>query len=247
MQSGTSTPRGTDPRSHPKQKNGGSGKPVQRKKTVAVVCDSDIEPDDLVPQYLDTKAKLYEAERENQHDKRPGKYRTPPETSVDETTAKLQAKLDRIESDVLFDSFVAEQQWRTRRVALEKELAAKRQQARQAASDTEAQEAPVSDSETPDESNGAVNDEAERIAAEILAGGEDDDDDTLADLFANLPTNEVDPTTGKTTTVINGTDGVKVVIRDFGKWTGMSPLRLLEESCRSRQVSSFSEMFSTTC
>jgi ATP-dependent RNA helicase DHX29 len=209
---------------------------------VAVVCDSDIEPDDLVPQYLDTKAKLYEAERESQHNKKLGKHRPSREGSEDEATAKLLAKLERIETDVLFDRFVAEQQWRTKRVALERELAAKRQQARQVASDMEtqeAQEAPVLDAEAVDESNGAVNDEAERIAAEILAGGEDDDDETLADLFANLPTNEVDPATGKTTTVINGADGVKVVIRDFGKWTGMSPLRLLEESCRSRQVASF--------
>ncbi|KAH6667024.1 pre-mRNA-splicing factor ATP-dependent RNA helicase PRP22 [Plectosphaerella plurivora] len=230
--SGTSTPHSLDPR---KPKNGVSGKPIQRKKNVAVVCDSDIEPDDLVPQYLETKGKLYEAERESQQEKKLGKQRPQSEGSGDEVTAKLQAKLDRIESDVLFDSFVAEQQWRARRVTLEKELAAKRQQARQQTSETEKQEVPPApDAEVVDESNGAVNDEAERIAAEILAGGEDDDDETLADLFANLPTNEVDPATGKTTTVIHGSDGVKVVIRDFGKWTGMSPLRLLEETCRSR-------------
>jgi ATP-dependent RNA helicase DHX29 len=90
-------------------------------------------------------------------------------------------------------------------------------------------------------SNGTedVNDEAARIAAEILAeNGEDSDDDAaLADLFASLPVNEVDPLTGKTNTVMNGSDGSKVIIRDFGKWTGVNPVRTLEEACRARDSS----------
>lgn len=188
-----------------------------------------------MPQYLDAKAKLYEAERESQHERKSGKHRPSPDGPIDENLAKLQAKLGRIESDVLFDRFVAEQQWRARRVALEKELAVKRQQrAQQTTTETDCRNAEVPAAAPHDESNGAINDEAERIAAEIMAEGNDDDDETLVDLFANLPTNETDPTTGKTNTVINGTDGVKVIIRDFGKWTGMSPLRLLEEACRSR-------------
>jgi len=192
-----------------------------------VTCDSDIEPDDLVPAYLDTKAKLFELERARQQEKKKMRLDSSQDTSVEEDDdANLRAKLIRIESDVLFDKFDAEQQWKLRRVVLEKELAAKRQlKTQERRAEKEAVEEP---------SDGGVNDEAERIAAEILAQGENDDGDVLADLFANLPTNEVDPSTGKTTTVVNGADGIKITIRDFGKWTGVSPLRVLEEACRSR-------------
>ncbi len=84
-----------------------------------------------------------------------------------------------------------------------------------------------------------INDEAARIAAEILAENEedeDDDDQALADLFSSLPVSEVDPLTGKTNTVMNGPDGSKVVIRDFGKWNGVNPSRTLEEACRAKVV-----------
>ena len=65
-----------------------------------------------------------------------------------------------------------------------------------------------------------------------------DEDESLSDLFASLPVQETDPTTGKTANVINTSDGVKIYIRDFGKWTGVSPMRALEEACRSRLVGS---------
>ena len=195
-----------------------------------MTCEIDIDPDDLIPAYLDTRAKLFALGRVRQQGRKKVKLLSAQEQAAEDEEAKLQAKLARIENDVLFDKFVAEQQWKVRRVALEKEIAAERQvKAQERAAETETSE---------ELSNGDVNDEADRIAAEILAQGDDDDDDeeALADLFANLPTNEVDPTTGKTTTVVNGADGVKVVIRDFGKWTGMSPQRVLEEACRSRYV-----------
>ena len=64
-----------------------------------------------------------------------------------------------------------------------------------------------------------------------------EDDEALVGLFASLPMTEIDPDTGKTDTVINGIDGSKIVIRDFGKWSGVSPARALEESCRARSAS----------
>jgi ATP-dependent RNA helicase DHX29 len=139
--------------------------------------------------------------------------------------AKLHAKLNRIEKDVLFDKFVAEQQWKLKKATLEKELAATRKK--------EAEEARLK-KEAGNTPSGEVNEEAERITAEILAGVHEDDDDAITGLFASLPVTEVDAVTGKTNTVLNGSDGRKVTIRDFGKWTGVNPTRVLEEACRSR-------------
>jgi ATP-dependent RNA helicase DHX29 len=82
--------------------------------------------------------------------------------------------------------------------------------------------------------DGDVNNEAERIAAEILAEVNDDDEDDIGGLFASLPQNEVDASTGESRTVVNSSDGSQIVIRDFGKTTGISPRRALEEACRSR-------------
>ncbi|KAJ3498286.1 hypothetical protein NLG97_g1245 [Lecanicillium saksenae] len=189
------------------------------KKTV-VTCDSDIEPDELTPEYISSKAKLLELSR------------TVSESDDNAmAAAKLEAKIRMIENDVLFDKASAEIQWRAKKIVLEQQLAAARKQMgaeREPAASREALKL-----EEPKEDG--INDEAERIAAEILAEGEDMDD--IGGLFDSLPQNEVDPTTGKSQTVINGANGIRLVLKDFGKWTGMGPRRILEEACRSRDAS----------
>lgn len=193
-------------------------------KRPTVKYDEDIEPEQLLPFYLETKAKLFAIQRPRQDQARGKGTGAAAESPSDPEEALLLAKLERVEKDVLFDKFVAEQQWRARRIALEKEYAAAKAEEKK---NQAAEEPPPAATDSSD-----INEEAERIAAEILA--EEDDDQALADLFSSLPVDEVDPLTGKTSTVMNGADGKKVTIRDFGKWTGVSPMRALEEACRSR-------------
>lgn len=171
----------------------------------------------MVPEYLASKIKLLELSRNTD------------ESSDDAfVMAKLEAKIKMIENDVLFDKPTAELEWRAKKVAVEQQLAAARKQ-------VEAQVEPAAsiDSAQINEPKGDdVNEEAERIAAEILAEGDELDD--IGGLFDSLPQNEIDPTTGKSQTVVNSANGVKLIIKDFGKWTGMGPRRILEEACRSR-------------
>lgn len=186
--------------------------------------DLDIEPDDLEPEYVSAKAQLLEFSR--------GKNAANAESEVPMEIAKLEAKIRKIENDVLFDRFSAEQKWKSERIIIEKQLAAAKKEAQAMAQE----EKDAAEAEThckPKEDD--VNEEAERIAAEILAQQYDDDDD-ISGLFASLPQNEVDPDTGRTLTTINSADGTKLVLRDFGKWTGVSPMRVLEEACRSRYI-----------
>jgi ATP-dependent RNA helicase DHX29 len=198
-------------------------------KRPAVIYDEDIEPDQLLPFYLDTKTKLFQIQRPRQDaTKGRGARERLPENSNDAEEALLLAKLDRIERDVLFDKYVAEQQWNETKIALERGYAAAKAEEKK----KETVEAPSPAANESDD----INAEAERIAAEILAE-EDDDDQALADLFSSLPVSEVDPVTGKTNTVVNGTDGSKITVRDFGKLTGVTPMRTLEEACRSRDSS----------
>lgn len=199
--------------------------------------DSDIDPDDLVPIYLECKTKLFQSQ---QTDSKRGASRlssrsNPPAShnriaTADPGLAKVLRKISRIEDDVLFDKYIADQQWEIRRIQLERDVAARRN----AALSLESSAAPSPLPETPDDSDNEVNKEAAKIGTVMLEEDSSDDDAALADLFASLPVNEVDPITGKSTTVVNSSNGVKVTIRDFGKWTGVGPTRVLEEACRAR-------------
>ncbi|KAK5659077.1 hypothetical protein OQA88_1166 [Cercophora sp. LCS_1] len=238
--SGTTTPKflEIDPKLASKLKNGAlnprSPRTASPRKQL-VTYDEDIEPDQLLPLYLESKAKLFELQRPRQDEpKGKGPKAKPNAAPPSAEEALLLAKIDRVEKDVLFDKYVAEQQWRERRIVLEKEFAAAKKK-----KEDEDRQKVEAEAEGKPEMNGVdgIEAEAERMAAEILAQNDSDDDQDLADLFSSLPVNEVDPLTGKSSTVMNGADGSKVTIRDFGKWTGVSPMRALEEACRSRDSS----------
>ncbi|KAL2261666.1 hypothetical protein VTK26DRAFT_3658 [Humicola hyalothermophila] len=228
LNSRAATPFQIDPRPGSKIKGGSRNRSrAPSPKRSKVTFDEYIEPDQLLPFYLETKTKLFEIQRPRQDTAKRKGAGVKPDVTMDPEEALLLAKLERVEKDVLFDKFVAESQWREKRIALEKEYAATKK-AEQEKKETPPEPAP------PEEADD-VNAEAERIAAEILA--EEDDDGGLTDLFASLPVSEVDPVTGKSTTVMNSADGARIAIRDFGKWTGVSPMRALEEACRSRDSS----------
>lgn len=210
---------------------------------MVATCDEDFEPDDLIPAYLETMGKLFWSQRPRQGTKRlnGAKSRPAPTEPADLEEAKLLAKVDRIEQDVLFDKPLAEHLWRNRRIELEKEFASnvrKAEQEREQQEREQEQEKTAVDldqeNESDDDDDDEIAKEAKRMAAQVLQE-DSGEDEALADLFANLPVQETDAT-GKTSTVINGADGVKITIRDLGKWSGVNPMRALEEACRSRYI-----------
>jgi ATP-dependent RNA helicase DHX29 len=220
LQNGTYTPR-------TEKKQGTS------KKVATIDYDSDIDPDDLLPVYLESKEKLFliqstkSSSESRQNIKKNG--RKPSESvSTNGEAAKLARKIKRIEDDVLFDKYVADQKWDVRRIQLEREGAARR------ALELVADEKELSETDTVEDSEDEVSREAAKIGKAMLEDTGSDDDAALSDLFASLPVTEVDPLTGKSSTVVNGNNGVKVTIRDFGKWSGVNPTRVLEEACRAR-------------
>ncbi|KAI0018682.1 helicase associated domain-containing protein [Xylariomycetidae sp. FL0641] len=237
LPSGANTPLLLEANGAGKTKKNGSSTTRARNtpsKKLAVACTEDIEPDNLVPAYLETKAKLFNLQRPKQGGRKSKSAESPPGNGQDGSSdsqadeleeAKLMAKIDRIEQDVLFERDVAEQTWRANRIELEKEFAAKAKEAAESREEDKAASSEASDDD--------IAKEAERMAAEILEQDDGDEDQMLSDLFAALPVEETDAQ-GKTNTVITGTDGVKTTIRDFGDWSGMSPTRVLEEACRSR-------------
>ncbi|KAL7785597.1 P-loop containing nucleoside triphosphate hydrolase protein [Trichoderma ceciliae] len=209
-----------------------SSKARSSPKIPIATFDGDIEPEDLIPEYVDTKIKLLELSRLDRTgaQTKPARQQAK-ESETDVAVAYLESKLKTIESDVLFDKFLAEQQWKKEKVVLEKQLAqAKKYTAIDP--DNQSQSGDLTPMTKTDDDITAI---AEKMAQDILAESNEDDD--IAGLFESLPRSEADPTTGKLQTVVNSSDGIRLVIREFGKWTGVSPKRILEEACRSRDPS----------
>jgi ATP-dependent RNA helicase DHX29 len=214
--------------------------PSKAVTTLKYESDSDIDPDELLPTYLKTRSQLFHLQPPKQaatqltgqrkRDRQATQKEDTGKLSTDPEVAKLQRKLDRIAGDVLFDKYIADQQWEKQRIQLEKDAAAQRN----ATSGRAPERIPHPAEVLEDSDNDEVSKEASRIAAEVLEDDGSDDDAAVAELFASLPVIEVDPITGKSNVVVNSSDGTKVTIRDFGKTTGMSPRRVLEEACKAR-------------
>ncbi|KAE8442794.1 hypothetical protein EG329_002827 [Mollisiaceae sp. DMI_Dod_QoI] len=241
LPSGTSTPRADSDTRHlglgvsRGQLSQSERQRSPAKKIVPIDDESDIDPDDLLSVYLECKSKLFELDGSGAKSTINGSSARVKQASsksgggADPARAKLLRKIKKIQDDILFDQYVANQQWEAQRILLEREAARRR-----AVEHTQ----DISDeSQTLIDSDDEVSKEAARMGTELLESKESDDETALADLFASLPVNEVDPVTGKSITVVNGSNGIKVTIRDFGKWTGVSPTRVLEEACRARDSS----------
>lgn len=125
----------------------------------------------------------------------------------DPQAAKIQRKISSIESDPLFDGKEAEYLWRQKLDDLRKEAAI----FRRAEANTEKEPS-------------AENEAKEELALE-------DAGDVLGDMFQD---EEPNLELGVITEELNK---AAIATRDFGKWTGLSPRRILEESCRARYVS----------
>ncbi len=208
--------------------------------TLKYESDSDIDPDELLPVYLKTRTQLFHLQPPKQaaiqltgqrkRDRQANRKENTEKLPSDPEIAKLQRKLERITSDILFDKYIADQQWENQRIKLERDAAVQRNAATGKAPERTPHPAEVLE----DSDNDEVSREASRIAVELLEDDGSDDDAAVAELFASLPVTEVDPITGKSNVVVNCSDGTKVTIRDFGKTTGMSPRRVLEEACKAR-------------
>ncbi|KKY14714.1 putative atp dependent rna helicase [Phaeomoniella chlamydospora] len=129
--------------------------------------------------------------------------------NVTRQIGQLLSRIARITRDPLFDRKEAESQWIIRKRVLEIENAkAKAEKRRERARS-----------------------EQDSVADPTLEGGNQsaaDDLEMLSGLFKlgdNLPNVESEP-------------GTQVTIRDFGKWSGVNPRRVLEDACKGRDPGS---------
>lgn len=187
--------------------------------------DSDIETEELVSTYVSTKARLYklrpELVEEDSSRKKPSKApQSKPEYSLLPGIRKLQEKLRRIESDTLFDGYEANLKWASERLQIVRDEPQYRNRG-------------VTKTQHKIEFEKSNSNSAQlQSASPTLFEDSDSSDDEvlLGDMFAvpnDTPRQEI---------VADGekTRNPQVRLRDFGKFTGLSPRRVLEEACRAR-------------
>jgi ATP-dependent RNA helicase DHX29 len=194
--------------------------------------DSDLEPDQLVPAYIKIKGKLFELDpdsveaksRKQGKGKKAGNGRSA-NTAQPPAVRKLLSQLQKLESDALFDEIEAEAQWPDKRAELTQKMVAERQQP--TVSKTPKPSGAENGVSTPRKVPSWKKPEQDTRAEET----NEDDDVLLGDMFSAVP-DEI-PKGGESKTTDAKDD---VTLRDFGKQSGITPRRVLEEAIRARFV-----------
>ena len=185
--------------------------------------DSDefVEPESLIKKYISLQSQILQLQPDFSRHKHKNSKFMQNETNIlpIPKVAKLLAKINKIQSDVLFDEDEASLRWMTVRNQYARELAERKKY----------------DLDTRNQvGSAAAMKSSPRNASVDGKGDEDDQFDMMGDLFSSLPEITSDPATGASSLVGRDLVGHTVTIRDFGKWSGISPRRVLEEACKAR-------------
>jgi ATP-dependent RNA helicase DHX29 len=201
--------------------------------------ESDLEPDELLSIYLATKARLFDLDPEGEGGmakKKQGKGQKgqpSAKPAPGRGQKKLQARVQRIESDVLFDKREGEAQWSEKKIDLAREFSERRKWQLQSEQPKAPEVSATGSTNAEGSTLDSISDEAERLGQELLKEAEAmGDDDMLGGMFGALPGSEETSTPGDSTAGV--VHSQNVVVRDFGRLTGMNPKRVLEEACKAR-------------
>lgn len=194
--------------------------------------DSDLELDDLIPTYLKIKAKLYEldpqlVESTSRKPTRGAKAKKsvllPKQTP---TTRKLLAQLQQLRSDALFDEYEAEARWPAKRNEIAQIQATKRLHSEPRSASPDAEKNTIAIAPKADADPKAA------VASGTGSDGEalgSDEDVLLGDMFSTV--SDAPAAQPAPSDTINSRD---IILRDFGKVSGLTPRKVLEEAVRSR-------------
>ncbi|KAI4091962.1 MAG: hypothetical protein LQ344_003780 [Seirophora lacunosa] len=194
--------------------------------------ESDIDPDTMTNRYVELQTSLHELEAEQgiaEHQilsKTENKLEHEWAEGSRSELAKIVSRLERLRSDILFDQYDADRKWTEKRNELAKAAAQRRK--------LELNDGNQSNSGDSRRkyANGVT---TVGITHEKQEGSEDDIGvEALGDFFSGLP----DVTSPDVSDTNNqSSSSLPLHVRDFGKWNGMSPTRLLEDACRARDSS----------
>ena len=184
--------------------------------------ESDLDPDESLETWLKTKIALFEtdpslAESLRKRSKASNKSTLRLQNGLSHQTSRraktLAEKLQKIESDVLFDQHEADSRWAKHRIGLVKGLAR------------------IPRSEDTGSAGQEALDEARSTtdSSELLDNGEGN---AFENLFASVPHDDASGVEAAPRDHSNGSE--RLLIRDFGKSKGVGPRRVLGEACQAR-------------
>ena len=213
--------------------------------------ESDMDPDEMISTYLKTKARLFVRNPDlisepivtkNKKSKKQQVIRTTPNGKATPGEAKLQQRLKTIETDALFDQYAADVKWLEQRNELLHERAERRRlrldaehKVAEPSADSSDEKPTIEPAEKPptESTETSATDEimaeAEAEAQKLL--DEMSDDDGIGGMFGEPADSTSEPADGPDSTT---TSNVAVTVRNFGTISGISPRRVFEEACRSR-------------
>lgn len=210
-----------------------------RQEIVVSDVDSDLDPNEMLSLHLETRARLFERDPDLvpdsvQNGKRSRNRQTQQNIARSRPSngeLKLQQRLKSLEADVLFDKHEADMRWAERKVELLQEQAERKKFQIQDQSETSGgtqDVRPVSEAAI----SGSVMADAEEMGKKLLEESADGDTlDMLGPMFDGLTEPASTEQAQDSQSNFPGT-----IIRNFGKPSGMSPRRILEDACRSRYV-----------
>ncbi len=210
--------------------------------------EEDIDPDELLTAWLSTKSSLYELSPDhlikgpakNRHTGKKTKASNKDNVSSPEV-ARLVRRLQKIEKDILFDHYEGERRWNDIQISMAQEKGLRDRL--QVGNTKRKPQTPATEGLTSSDDPTLLSDK-DSASPEPISQIENEED-LLGDLFLRLPESTTNAETGITSMTVEQPEGIRLAIRDFGKWTGLSPRRILEEACRARYNSN-SEIGSTT-
>lgn len=181
--------------------------------------DSSIDPEDFAEEYVSLNTRLYHLRPQLFDQPRNGGKKPRGRANADDTdpkTRRLQLKIAKIKSDILFDRDTAEIKWLEKLNDLRRESAFVREKERAA---TEKIPDKSVQPTVPEDTGDFV----------VVESAESDEEALLGGMFAENTIDEPPPDQHAT--------NVSIVIRNFGESVGgTSPRKLLQEVCQARQV-----------
>ncbi|KAL8887744.1 MAG: hypothetical protein Q9215_004718 [Flavoplaca cf. flavocitrina] len=225
----------SSPRDRSDTRNGGHN-PGEVTLSPDYDTESDTDPETMTDRYVTLNTQLYtlQPDLSNEVVRGPAKARVAsraaPAQKPTTEIARILQKLDRLKADILFDQHEAEQAWIQMRNKLSQAAAERKRlhlQDDEYASDMQSNQNQVASDSTNQPSESSEDSE------------EDGGVEALGDFFSGLPETHPSDVNGHLIPNADGkeSDRQAVILRDFGKWSGVNPRRTFEEACKARDTS----------
>ena len=181
--------------------------------------DDDNDPDELVSRYIGIKLQLLKLEPEYQYDEMPTTESNCEKRLKPSQVSRLRRRVETIERDILFDHDKAKTQLNETLNQFRADISRRRAERRATKPLGEHNFGAVSLQNGSDSPEAALD----------PAGAEDAVEGLFGDMFT--PAETFIP---KINQSAQNEDNSSILLVDFGKWAGVSPRRVLEDTCKSR-------------